>query len=446
MDDKTGVGLFGVMRQEFSEMKLEIRNKWTKYISKWNKKNLCRWLEILVALFLILDCNSIYRWWKFPYSWYAIPIAFGLCMLILLQYKESLKTQTNVKKQLLTVGEIVAFMLVYTAFTAVATNSLAKWLEMMYIYICIPALFLVYWCFYDYKRLFQAYVDVMCVLAALSLVFLAISYLFPDFAFAYENRIHWGNSTWRNYCFLFYLNADVNVLGLEIKRNLGIFTEPPMHSLNLSIALLLQLFMVQHKNHWKVLLLSITIISAMSSTGLLLLIFLGLYHILYFESGRSDRTVKQAMWFRIRVYIIVAIMVYGALLLRMVTINDTGGTITVRMEDYIAGIQGWLESPFLGHGFANEEAIFRHFHREWNFGLSNSPVSVLNSGGLMLAAIYMVPFILYVRRMLKKHMYSDVAFGMFFLYLFMTTIFPYTYVISFMIAFMLYRSLVEDAA
>lgn len=444
MEEKNTVGIYGIVKRELFEMVCEARGKWQQLISKWNKESLFRWIEIVVAFFFILDCNSVYRWWEMEYSWFAVPISIGLCLLLLLKYKEVLGKNLQLKNRLLKVAKIVAVLAVYTIATIWITDSQRYMSEMIQLYCSIIALVLLYCCFFDYRRLIQAYVDVMCVLAACSLVMLLISYVFPDFAYAYEDRIRWGNSTWRNYCFFFWLNADVEVLGFEIKRNLGIFTEPPMHSLNLSLALLFQMFMLPKKNHWKVLLLAVTIVSAMSSTGLLLLIFLAFYFVLYYESISGKRKEKQAMWFRIRAYIVVAVLVYGALLLRMVTINDVGGTITVRMEDYVAGIQAWLDSPLTGHGFKNDAPIFDHFIRTTNFGISNSPVSVLCGGGLLLAAVYIVPFVLYMRKMIRNHAHKGMMFGILFAYLFLTTIFPYTFVISLILALMLYKGVIEE--
>ena len=90
MEEKNAVGIYGVVKQELSGMVCEVRSKWQQTVSKWDKERLCRWVEIVVALFFILDCNSVYRWWEMEYSWFAVPISIGLCLLLLLKYKEVL--------------------------------------------------------------------------------------------------------------------------------------------------------------------------------------------------------------------------------------------------------------------------------------------------------------------------------------------------------------------
>ena len=104
------------------------------------------------------------------------------------------------------------------------------------------------------------------------------------------------------------------------------------------------------------------------------------------------------------------------------------GSGSMRIDDYQACYKTWINhSVLLGAGFDNEEAIKENMSdfRSNDQGLSNSIMVILAEGGIMLFAIYIIPFILLLIIAFRKKSINIICFEVIILFLFCTTIFCY---------------------
>ena len=99
------------------------------------------------------------------------------------------------------------------------------------------------------------------------------------------------------------------------------------------------------------------------------------------------------------------------------------------MDDYKAGYLSWKESPIMGNGYGNVEALEQHMSafRYYNMGQSNSILKVLSEGGIYFLLFYFIPWggcIIYSLKKRERNI-TIVAISMF--VLFFVTIFPYNF-------------------
>ena len=89
----------------------------------------------------------------------------------------------------------------------------------------------------------------------------------------------------KGYYHLYYESQMENTFGFNFYRNCGIFYEAPKYSLLLSIALMMEVFLVKRKVTFKAIMLIVTIISTFSLTGIVLVVFVVLSNFMISKSN-----------------------------------------------------------------------------------------------------------------------------------------------------------------
>ncbi len=179
-------------------------------------------------------------------------------------------------------------------------------------------------------------------------------------------------------------------------RNTSIFTEAPMYSLHLSLALLIELFIGRKISKINALLLVLTIVTTMSSTGYVLsagAVFIKLNIFL-----KDNERMK---WFRYITFVLLLIVfiniVWDLFNYRAFTVSGI-----IRADDYLVAIETWISNPILGVGIGNYESIRLNMGawRFFNTGYSNSIGIVLAQGGLWI----FLPFLyLFYQSIIKNY-------------------------------------------
>ncbi len=235
------------------------------------------------------------------------------------------------------------------------------------------------------ERLFAAYVNVMAFLALASLILWVLGPL---------TRILRGNvrvpTTWTDsggqldrwgYFGLLFVTQTYEMAGVTFVRNSGIFTEAPMYSFSLCCAAIVELFLNKRARPAIVVLFLVTVLSTVSSSGVILM-FIAL--VLF----AAERANKRSVYIVLPVLAGIAVIAGGVILYRK--LSSPSGNI--RLDDYRAGIMAWLERPIIGHGFDNltRYEVYMSSFRSGNVGLSNSVSLIITSGGLTFALPYIV--------------------------------------------------------
>ena len=185
------------------------------------------------------------------------------------------------------------------------------------------------------------------------------------------------------------------VTNVGIIRNTGMFTETPMYSFLLVLALSVDLFFDNDSNgKWKRMVLLATIITTLSSLGLIMAVFA--FSIKLIVTNEKSGVLKI-----LRMMIIPIVLVMGILFVSFLVESKlaTSSGIT-RIDDFAAGMKAWVRSPLFGHGMGNAYSYQQHMssRRLGNAGLSNSIMQILAYGGIYL----LLPYVYCSSRGLKR--------------------------------------------
>lgn len=236
-----------------------------------------------------------------------------------------------------------------------------------------------------------------------------------------------GNDTLKrvdSYYGIYFETQSANVFGLinyRIVRNTAIFTEAPMASFVFLMAFLAELFRPDKINRKICLLFAVSVLSAMSTTGITaLIVALCLKYV--FSRSKS----KGAFSFKL---LILPAMLFAGMLLFDFFISQKLGTSSgaTRMDDFVAGYKAWLDSPIFGNGYGNTRAYQKYMSsfRKNNLGFSNSPMLVLAYGGIYLFIPYILSAFIGISRLIFRRDWTKVFFYSAFLYTFIITVVPF---------------------
>lgn len=205
-------------------------------------------------------------------------------------------------------------------------------------------------------------------------------------------------------------------------RNSAIFTEAPMASLHFSMALLIELFLREKNSKVKIAILSIAIMSTVATTGYLIMI-LAFFAKLFFKEERKSIKIILKYVFVIGFFLIALYMLQFLLAEKM---GSESGSI--RLDDFSAGFQAWLDSPIIGNGYGNYDAVKKYMSsfRSYNMGYSNSPMNILAVGGLYLFVLYILPAISGIYKTITYKDWDSFTFYMLFLLIFAVTVVPFS--------------------
>ena len=295
------------------------------------------------------------------------------------------------------------------------------------------------------RRIFYAFADVMCVLAAVSLVF----WLFGSIAGAVSTSetvtADWGGIyDYPSYMGIYFERQTANVFGTRVIRNQGIFTEAPMYDAYLVAALCVEAYMRPWKKRsaeWssehlraasipRMLLLLLTIVSTLTSSGLIFAaVIAASVFFLYPLRGKYARPVKIALGAAAAVAAVVVVVT-------VIALKSGSMSFRIRVDDFAACFKSWLDSPVFGIGYNNTSGIIAHMSgfRLDNTGLATGAGMALAQGGLVAAAIYTLPLVMWVVESVKRRNYGTLCFAAVSAVLLVTAVINYTALMLLMLA------------
>lgn len=405
-------------------------------------------LDFLIIFEIILNTHSVYYFAvdREYYTQYVLTAFICLHLVII----PTVFQKEQLKRYLLLALFWAAYIGIYAL---VSGGELIRLFAKFYVLLMLLCAY-----FYGHhvrgtiKSLFKHYIDIIFVIALIS-VFLwvtgsVLEYFPPTRVF----RINWGaeRKAWSFYGIYFHWQNDFFIHGRRIVRNIGIFTEAPMYSLHLCTALMFDLMFNDHhsKFRWfRMFWLCGTILTTFSITGylfMMIIIVCDLYATLIVRARSEDASVSvKAKRQLIAVTALGAVLaVVGYSLLADKLASRSGGS---RTEDYVTGYKGWRDHAFFGSGFGNVESRLQYAswsrrHRS-STGYTNSPMAILNEGGIWFFMSYYLSFVYGMSASLLKRDWRVFISLFMVLFLFVTTTIEHTaYIISF-IAFMLANGL-----
>lgn len=376
-------------------------------------------LEYLWVCFMILNGNSVFHA-SSTVDFKLLEIAVALTYVLLI----SNFLLRWIRATRLNVIFMIFIVLYCTIYLGVMQMKMNAGVFIKLFLLGAPALFLLFVELHRQGRLMQLmgrFVNVMCVLSVVSLVFWYLGVIAKVLEPNMYIPISWGNF---NYAEGFYgvhyaFQLDTTFFPQEyIYRNSGIFAEAPMYNLWLDFALAIELFLREKTSKFRVVLLIVTIMTTLSVTGILFVAMcLGLTALVHFKQMKRINKGLQI------ILAMVAIPMIVFLLLQTIALKGDTQSFEMRLSDYIGGARLWIEYPLFGAGFGNLKALQPYVYTpDGAMGFSNSIMAVLSTGGAWMAVLYYIPYLaMLFPQVTGSKKYA--CFGWCMLFLFFTTIF-----------------------
>lgn len=138
-----------------------------------------------------------------------------------------------------------------------------------------------------------------------------------------------------------------------------------------------------------VLLLSLTVVTTFSSTGVIFLLGIILIEALRKVRMKEGSTKTFLMLLLLILFLVGSWLAFTVFDGKMQT--SSGST---RLDDFVAGFEAWSRSPLFGYGFSNTEVVktYMSAFRADNLGFSNSLFNTLVMGGIVWLLPYVIGF------------------------------------------------------
>lgn len=376
-------------------------------------------LEYIWAFYVILNGNSVFHASSVK-DYKLLEAAVALTYLLLI----SNFLLRRIRATRLNVIIMIVIMIHSTVYLGVMQMKMNAGEFIKLFLLGAPALFLLFVELYRQNRLMKLmarFVDVMCLLSVVSLVFWYLGVIAKTIQPNMYIPITWGNFSYAEGFSGFHYAFQLDTTFFPdqfIYRNSGIFAEAPMFNLWLDIALAIELFLREKTSKLRVALLIVTILTTMSVTGIIFVVLcLGLSALLYFkEMKRLNKGLLLILG-------IVAIPTLAIVLVQSMMLKGDTQSFEMRLSDYTGGFRLWIDYPLFGAGFGDLKALQPYVYTpDGAFGFSNSVMAVLSTGGAWMAVVYYVPYLaMLFPGVTGNKKYS--CFGWCMLFLFCTTIF-----------------------
>lgn len=389
-----------------------------------NKNRLNIILQYILAFFIILESRSVFS--RFIdgnlEKIFTGIIVLTLLLIILLNYSYKVK-----KRGIIFLGFYLIYIMIFLFVNV--NNYQGKFLTIFLI--LFPLLFLLFEV-YEKKELenvFKAYVNIMIVIACISLFFFIIGSLMNVIPTNVTKTIDWGGNKIINGYFYLHFNSQTTVMfGKTILRNTSIFVEGPMFALHLMFAMALSLFLKKKILNKYSVIFGFAILSTLSVTGLLFYLFLLFYKYTFFNKSKVKVILLPIVF--------IVFLIIGTTFL---SDKQTTNSYNIRNDDYYAGFSSFKDNPIFGSGFLNNDEVIKYMsdYRLYNTGLSNSFIIVLVQGGIYLTLFYLIPICLNCKKLIfskKKNLFL-IEIIILQLYLLFTSAYQYTSLMMLFLAF-----------
>lgn len=380
-------------------------------------------LEYVLLLFIILEFNTAYL--EYEPLWKYLFYGTSFILTFLLFSNKTFKIDGILI--LYFIGSLLPILNVYP-------GTEKKYIKLYWV---IIPLFIVYFSSLrriSFERIISfliKYSNIVTILALISLVY----WVFGSNLEMIQPTMYVPNS-WRGdgvrliptFHFIYFETQDSSFMGYETVRNSGIFNEGPMYNMVLCVAFAMELFLRPRKSLWRIIILTITIVTTFTTTGFLFLTFVGAWIVFKFFSQKA----------RILLLAILPLLAIGVMNFSESVIEDkesSSGESSVRSRttDILTCIDIGMENPFLGQGLFTKKAGEAE---GGTYGFSNSLFSLFADGGIYTVFLYIVTLVLIPLRVFLSNRQNTWPFMMFaFFLVFTITISQFKFLTLLFVAF-----------
>lgn len=372
------------------------------------------YLEYLLWLFLILDCNTVYS----ELNNITIPFSALACIISVFLVINRILVNNKVQKYSIYCCLLLAFYqlpLIYITF--IKTNSLLVYTIK---YIFLISILIIYFQIEKarIRCLLYEFSNIVIFLGSVSLVFYILGTLLNILKTTGNLTIYWGSiQTVKTYLYIHFNTQSNNLFNMSFYRNSGIFAEAPMFCLILCLSAAVEILIRKKHKKKNILLLIICIISTFSMTGY---IFLLVTLFFYFMMNQEASQIKKAIKI-IFIPITFFIVFYGVYYIISIKSNY-GLSYSLRLDDFKAGYRAWLNNPIFGNGY-NNFTIIKKYMLDYRIrygitGYSNGIMQVLAYGGIYFGLLYLMSAFISIKTLLSEKKILEVGFVLCVIYLF----------------------------
>lgn len=352
-------------------------------------------LEYIIAILLILECNTVYI--SFVPSAGIFSILTATLLLWLCHY--NIKGKNNIDTQKFNIFFFIYFIGALILFFGTIPDARINYISKFII--LLPSLIL-----YIASRpiqenrfnLLYKISNIIFIESIISIIFYLATTVFSIIPPTGSISLDWGGikliPSWYNLYF-----------EPQIFRNSGIFTEAPMHNYCLSLAFLTEIFLRKSRSKIKILILAVAILTTLSTTGQFVLIGTIIIQII-----THVKKIKLSFFQRIIIIplLIGVIISLYHLANYLIELKSTTSSYEIRNEDIQIAIDSWISHPLLGCGYGSN-----------GMGSSNSIFVLLAEGGIFMFMIYFfsfifIPYKYWIKKTNRNYAYFHlIYFGLF---------------------------------
>ncbi len=381
--------------------------------------------EYLIVISLILECRSVYNH-LVGKAWISYAIVIMLAAGVLGALISQKIIYFN-KSRAIAFVTIAIYLLLYIFFNSYHWSSYLRCL------LCLVIIFIYYlFCYRDgIPSILYKYENVILLISVISLFFWVFGILLGIIKPSGIIHTTWSGSS-ESAVFPSYFNIYFKSQrdAEPFLRNSAIFTESPMFSFHVSLALLFEVLLSEKFSLRKEIILIVTILSTHSTTGLSIVLALVVYQIM--------RNKKKNVWM-VLIYLafLISLPFIASIPFYLFNAKMTTMSGSLRVDDFRVGFLAWSKHKVFGGGFENEQYL-QSFMANWriiNIGFSNSIMYILALTGIYVSIVYFGAVIKGVVTSIINKDFQMLLFSALFFYQFAITVTPNNYLIFFVLTF-----------
>lgn len=406
-------------------------------MQNFKKINVKSIIEYILCFLLILSCGSVFDNMTNANFYISEIFMVLLFLYVLLFLFPKFRKQ---KKTFLKFIIFFAFYVVYQAIYILVHRNMPNMIVYTFKLVIIFLLLMMFYLFSNKDKIndiIRKISKIIIIISIISIFFFALGSYLKIIQPTNKVQIEFGNNNRaiNSYFNIYFEAQETSIFGDYRIRNCAIFVEAPMFTIGLLIAISYELFLNKEKKRKRnIILLFITILTTMSTTGIAVgsgLIALKIMYVI-FNKNRTYKGKKVLKLITISFIIVLGIISF-------IVIKDkwNSPSFMLRIDDYLAGYKAWEDHKIFGNGYQNYEAVQNHMSERVfnNMGQSNSISNLFAEGGLWIGAVYTIPVIYLLVKNFKYKKYNNIMFILTLILIFCTIIFTYSIMIINFIAY-----------
>lgn len=348
------------------------------------------YLEYILAFTIVVNTNSV--WTLIGFGKINLILFYAtLLILCMLTFKNILKNEKTFQRLILLLLLLLFYELVFILFNSDAIfRFIIKFVVTLF-------LLIFYYSCNTSNKIFNKISNIIYCISIISLfffIFSSIMHIIPSNTSVF---LEWGEGKYvLGYYGLYYETQNINLNGINLIRNTGIFTEAPMYAFQLCIALAIEVYLEVDISKKKVIIYLITLFSTFSTMGIVIAIGILLIKFIFLKSQNSIYLFSKTIVFPVILYVSISIIMFF-IMDKIESSSNSFGSFSVRMDDFLAGYKAWKENIVFGHGFERHDLTKMYMNlylRKNDVGGSSGLMMVLPQGGLWLVLLYIIPFLI----------------------------------------------------